>query len=91
MTNTVKSDDRHFYNPTAVLMSPDYDPASFLDALEKRFGIKNDAAMALTLGLKAPQISKVRHKRLPVTHMFLMRVHEAFDLPVRELRTMLGD
>lgn len=44
----------------------EYDPNKFLDTLLDKFGLKNDAALARTLEVGPPVISKIRHGRSAV-------------------------
>ena len=44
------------------LHSTDYDPDKLLDALLDRMQLKNDAALARTLGMAPPSLSKIRHR-----------------------------
>jgi hypothetical protein len=53
--------------------------------------LKNDAALARALEVAPPLISKIRHRRLPVGASLLIRMHEVTDLPVHELRELMGD
>jgi hypothetical protein len=36
-------------------------------------------------------ISKVRHRRLAVSGEILLKIHEETEIPIRELRHMMGD
>ena len=49
-------------------------------------GPKNDAALARALEVAPPVISKIRHGRLPVGASLLIRMHEVFDVSIRELK-----
>ncbi|NHQ93337.1 helix-turn-helix transcriptional regulator [Janthinobacterium lividum] len=49
-------------------------------------GPKNDAALARALEVAPPVISKIRHGRLPIGASLLIRMHEVFDVPIRELK-----
>ncbi|NEX60216.1 helix-turn-helix domain-containing protein [Noviherbaspirillum sp. 17J57-3] len=75
---------------TARSLAP-YDPNRLLDYVKKRFNLKNDAALCRVLRVTAPVISKIRHGRLPVGAALLINIHEMTDLPVRELRDIMGD
>ena len=54
-------------------------------------GLKNDAALARTLQVAPPVISKIRHRRLPVGASLLIRMHEVSDLSIADLRILMGD
>ncbi|MBK4735160.1 hypothetical protein [Noviherbaspirillum pedocola] len=68
-----------------------YNPDNLLDGVISRLKLKNDAALARALEVAPPLISKIRHRRLPVGASLLIRIHEVTDLPVHELRALMGD
>jgi hypothetical protein len=69
----------------------EYDPNRLLDALIEHLRLKNDAALARTLEVAPPVISKIRHRRLPVGAALLIRMHEVTDLTIGDLRYLMGD
>lgn len=68
-----------------------YYPEKLLDGLIARLGVPSSSALARSVGLSPSVISKVRHKRLAVSGEILLAIHEATDIPIRELRRMMGD
>ena len=68
-----------------------YNPDKLLDAMLDRLKLKNDAALSRALEVAPPVLSKIRHRRLPVGASMLIRMHEVTNLPVSELREILGD
>ena len=72
------------------LHNTDYDPDNLLDALLDRMQLKHDAALAGALGVAPPAISKIRHRKLPVGPVMLMRMHEASGLSIQELRQLMA-
>lgn len=68
-----------------------YNPDNLLDGIIAKLRLKNDAALARALEVAPPLISKIRHRRLPVGASLLIRIHEVTDLPVHELRELMGD
>lgn len=74
-----------------LLAKDTYDPDKLLDALIERMGLKNDAALSRALEVAPPQISKIRHRRLPIGASLLIRMHEESGLSIRELRDLMGD
>ena len=62
---------------------------NLLDALTKKLGLKNDAALCRTLGVQPPVLSKLRHGKLPVGATILCKASEATDLNVRQLRELM--
>lgn len=75
----------------ALLKNPGYDPNRLLDAVIERLDLKNDAALCKVLDATAPTISNIRHRRTPVGAALLVRMHEATNMSVRELRQLMGD
>lgn len=78
-------------NEHEQIAQPSYDPNKLLDTVIARLGLHNDAALCRELGVSAPVISKIRHKRLPIGASLLMRLHEASEISIRELRDLMGD
>lgn len=68
-----------------------YEPNRLLDTLIKEMQLKNDAALCRMLQIGPPLISKIRHRRLPVSASILIRMHETTGRSIRELREVLGD
>jgi plasmid maintenance system antidote protein VapI len=62
-----------------------------LDALIVKLDLKNDAALCRTLTVAPPVISKIRHGRLPIGASMLIRMHEEFDISIKELKQYLSD
>lgn len=65
-------------------------PYFLFDSLKDEFNIKNDAALARDLSLAPPQISKVRNGLVPVNDSLILRIHEAFGVPVQVIRQALA-
>lgn len=68
-----------------------YEPNNLLNALKDILGLKNDAALSRTLEIAPPLISKIRHRRMPISSSLLIRIHEVTDLSVSDLQGMMGD
>jgi 2-methylcitrate dehydratase PrpD len=68
-----------------------YDPSHLLDTLRERMQLKNDAALSRLLEVAPPEISKIRHRALPVGASLLIRMHEVTQMSIRELRALMGD
>ena len=60
-----------------------------LDFLKQKFDIKNDRQLAIALGVRAPAISKIRNGRSSITADFILKVHETFEIPVKDIKAML--
>ena len=68
-----------------------YDPDQLLAYLIGRLKLKNDAALSRAVEVSPPVVSKIRHRRLPVTASLLIRMHEVSTLSIAELRQLMGD
>ncbi|MBC7500909.1 MAG: hypothetical protein H7315_10480 [Herminiimonas sp.] len=73
------------------MTNKNYDPNHLLDQLMAQFQLKNDAALSRALEVAPPVISKIRHRRLPVSASLLLRMHEMSALSIRDLRNIMGD
>lgn len=60
-----------------------------LDFLKEKFNIKNDRQLALRLGFQQPKISKIRNGKSAITPDFILRVHETFEVPVKEIKALI--
>lgn len=70
-------------------MQNQYNANNLLDKLIADLALKNDAALARTLQVAPPVISKLRHGSLKVGHMILCKASEVTDLSVRQLRKIM--
>ncbi len=57
-----------------------------IDYLLSEYNIRNDAALAHVLEVHPPTISKLRHGRMSLTAGVILKIHEAFDMPVKEIK-----
>lgn len=60
-----------------------------LDFLKEKFKIKNDRHLALALGIQPPAISKIRNGNMSITADFILKVHETFDIPIKEIKAKI--
>jgi len=70
---------------------PAYNPDALLDEVRDRLQLPNDAALARRLEVTAPHISKIRHRKLAVSAMLLISMHEETQISIRDLRYICGD
>lgn len=63
-------------------------PFPLFDVLKRDFGLPTDFALAEKLGVSPPHVSKVRNGELGCSAAMMLRVHEAFGIPVRVIRTL---
>lgn len=66
-------------------------PNNLLNASLRMLKLKNDAQLARKLGIDPPILSRIRHHRLPVGAMLLIRLNELTGLTIQELRALMGD
>jgi plasmid maintenance system antidote protein VapI len=60
-----------------------------LDAVKERYAIKNDAELSRKMDVPPPTISKIRSGKVNVSADMILRIHETFDMPVKEIRELL--
>jgi plasmid maintenance system antidote protein VapI len=60
-----------------------------LDAVKERYSVKNDAELSRKLDVPPPTISKIRSGKVNVSADMILRIHETFDMPVKEIRELL--
>lgn len=60
-----------------------------LDTIMREYKLKTDAELARFLDLKASQISKLRHNRLPVGAEAILRVHDITGWEIKKIKGML--
>ena len=63
-------------------------PHCLLDHVLRRQRLKNDAELSRRLLLAPSSISKIRRGRCGVSAEVMLRVHEAFDIPIAELKQL---
>lgn len=72
-------------------VDPKYNPNYLLDFVIEKLNLKNDAALARTLGITPPVLSRIRHGKFPIGATILIAIHEETGMRVRELRHLMGD
>lgn len=76
---------------TELLGLSTYAPAHFLDWIEARLKLKNDAALARLLEVTPALLSRIRNRRMPVSASLLLSIHEMTQIAITDLRRMMGD
>jgi plasmid maintenance system antidote protein VapI len=74
-----------------LLETPSYNPDALLNHAMQLLKLHNDAGLAKALGVSPPALSKIRHRRTEIGAAMLIRLHEVTELPIRELRNLMGD
>lgn len=77
-------------NRVPLLAQPGYDPNPLLNTVQTKLALDSDAALARALRLTAPEVSKIRSRRLPISARALIRVHEHAGLPFVQIRQLIG-
>ena len=68
-----------------------YLPEVLFERLCAQLGVKSYSELGVAVGLSPSVISKVRHRKVAISSEILLKIHEATDIPVRELRRWMGD
>ncbi len=68
-----------------------YDPNHLLDVLLARLELKNDAALSRALDVARPVLVCIRQRSLGVGAWLLLRMAEASNLSIADLRSLMGD
>lgn len=72
-------------------MSDNKQDANLLfDTLKRDAGIGPDAALARALGVHAPTITNMRHGRIDVGPAIIIKIMEAFHVPLARIRRLLA-
>lgn len=69
-----------------LLTNPQYDPNRFLGWLIWTLKTPSDSMLARRLGVRKEIISKIRHKKNIIGDPFLLRVLDATDMHIRDVR-----
>lgn len=59
-----------------------------LDHLTEQGRLKNDAALSRKLELAPPVISKLRHDHRTLGASLIIRMHEAFDISIADIKAL---
>ncbi len=70
---------------------PAYSPSDLIDKLMILFNLKNDLSFSKKFGFSPSHISKLRHKKTVISPNFLLRIHDASQISIFELKKMLKD
>lgn len=62
---------------------------ALLDLAAEMLKAKNDAQLSRALAVAPPVISKVRHARLPVGAVLIIKIHETTGMAVREIKSYI--
>jgi hypothetical protein len=73
------------------LSATQYLPEVLFERLCARLGVSSYSALGRAVGLSPSVVSKVRNRRLAISSEILLKIHDATDIPLRELRRWMGD
>lgn len=62
-----------------------------LDACMKLAGVKTDKALGDKIGVASTVMSRIRHKKLPVTPTTILAIHEKLGMSVPEIRELIKE
>lgn len=60
-----------------------------LDHLIANHDVKNDADISRKLEVSPPVISRLRNGKCNVSSDIILRIHEVFNIPVKQIRELL--
>lgn len=64
--------------------------SNLLDHIIATAPLKNDAALARALNVAPPVISKLRNGKLPLGAGNIIRIHEEFNISIKEIKSLAG-
>ncbi len=67
-----------------------FEKHELLDYIREKFKINSDKDLAIALNLKRSYISKVRNGTMKVTPTLILHVHDATDMPIRQIKQIAG-
>lgn len=73
------------------LTASQYLPEALFERLYQRLGVKSYSALGQVIGLSPSVVSKVRNRKVAISSEILLKIHDATDIPLRELRRWMGD
>lgn len=59
-----------------------------LDYLRSEYNLHSDAALAERLEVSPPVISKLRTGRINLSPSIILRIHDAFDIPIAKIKQL---
>ena len=68
-----------------------FDPNALFDTIIKESQLKNDAALARSLGVAPPTISNMRRQRLQVGPSMILSILEHHHMPLARIRRLLAN
>ncbi len=60
-----------------------------LDHVKETYGVPSDAELSRKLKVSPPIISRIRNGKCQVSAEIMIRIHEAFDMSIKDIKAML--
>lgn len=57
--------------------------------LKDKHDIKNDRQLAIALGVGHPIVSRIANGKQTLSAEMILRIHETFEMPVKEIKEMV--
>ncbi len=57
--------------------------------IKKTYGIQSDAELSRQLKVSPPIISRIRNGKSTVSAETILRIHEAFEMPIKDIKALL--
>lgn len=65
-------------------------PHPLLDEVKSQLGVRSDKKLSKALGIRPPQVSRMRSRHLQVGPAVILAVHEKTGMPVARIRELLA-
>jgi len=69
----------------------EYRPEQLIHTLMARLQARSLSELARKIGVSPSVLSKVMRHELPISGRILIKIHDSTGLPIRQLRTWMGD
>jgi hypothetical protein len=63
-------------------------PHALLDSICVEHKLCSDMALGLFLGLERPHVSKLRHRKIPVSGDVIIAIHEKTGMPIARIKEL---
>jgi hypothetical protein len=72
------------------LASPGYTPAALIYAVAEAMGLGSDEQVAHALEIEPAQLSRIRHRKQPLTEWVLVQIMDRTDWSIKQVRALAG-
>lgn len=63
--------------------------SSFFDEVKRELGVDSDAVLAQEIGIEPANLSRLRHRRRPISDSMVLRIHEITGWDIRLIKGAL--